>query len=348
MDRRKVSSAVLVILITAGLLVVIELVSLGINRARDEWHPFLFSTPTLKRFPFTEYTYLDPLLGHAHDVEALRREGLEAIPGFAILGDPDSREAMRIVLLGGSTTDAAICLGNWPPHLHRLIQARGIESVIYNGGVGSFDTDKELLKLIRDVLSLEPDLVISYSGANEVDPGANFPMAHNYQVKIMERLAYGATPPVLPNAVALANRFLRHGSIRGVNFGPEIDLPRPERWERNLRLMHAITKALGIDFLAVLQPVLGVGAYRPTAREEAIVETNDFCRRYPPFYEAAIPIARKLSFAADFTDLFAEESDLYLDDCHLKDQGNRLVAEAMLREMEGRGFTRPASSDPGR
>ena len=39
---------------------------------------------------------------------------------------------------------------------------------LYNGGLEAFNVSQELLKLIRDVTELKPDICISYSGVNNI------------------------------------------------------------------------------------------------------------------------------------------------------------------------------------
>ena len=342
---------------TALLFVSVELVCLGINRARGVRAPFLLDLERIaRRFDpskgesrgtgaslddFAEYSRLDPHLGYAHDLEALEGAASGSIPGFVVHGDADDTDALRIVTLGGSTTDGTLFGGNWPRRLADELRQRGIAATVFNGGVGSFSTNQELLKLLRDALPLRPHLVMSYSGANEVEFDPDHPMVHRYQRALMNALAETRGSTVLPNTYAAITRARRMSRFRGVNYGPTVGATSAEQWERNVRCMDALTKEFDVRFLAILQPVLGVGVYEPTPREEEVIQTNGYCQQYPGFYAEAAPVAERLSCATSFADLFRGESDLFLDDCHLDDRGNAIVAAAVLLELTERDLLAP-------
>lgn len=81
---------------------------------------------------------------------------------------PKPEKEYRIIVLGGS----AVFMGN--PAIPRLIQyqfeKKGCGDVkVYNFGVVSSVTSMELSRLVFEVVNYAPDLIISYSGFNDID-----------------------------------------------------------------------------------------------------------------------------------------------------------------------------------
>jgi hypothetical protein len=67
--------------------------------------------------------------------------------------------------------------------LSKLLTADGYSGTIVNGGTGGYSSNQELIKLIRDGLEFKPDIVISYSGINDMGKYNElpYPMVHPYQ-----------------------------------------------------------------------------------------------------------------------------------------------------------------------
>jgi hypothetical protein len=212
------------------------------------------------------YSYLDPHLGYAHNPNAARVD-YKSLPGFTIYGSgAGDGKVLRIVTLGGSTTD-----GNtphiWAQALQEIIAKDGIKVQVINGGVAGFSSNQELIKMIRDVLPLKPDVIISLNGVNEygVRAAVRFhPMVNMYQASVMDYLVKEPEPLFMPNALYVVRRFGQKLSgtkpiQRGVNYGPKVDISASEQWLRNVRLMHAAAAEFGIPYLCFLQPALGIG-----------------------------------------------------------------------------------------
>jgi len=177
--RRASAAAVVAINLVLLVLLVcaVEGIALWVNRGTpDGAYPFMVNTQALRSSEgeirqvgnTAKMSYLDPHLGYAHDHATDDGLGdVGGVPGFAVYGDPDAPDALRIVALGGSTTDP-LDPGNWPRALQRLLANQGVPAVVFNGGVSGYSSNQELLKLIRDALPLEPDLVLSLSGINRI------------------------------------------------------------------------------------------------------------------------------------------------------------------------------------
>ena len=178
--------------------------------------PFLIKRPQSVQHDVKQiwFDVLDPQLGHAYDPNVLARklEDFESFTGFVVYGDRTDSSAIRIFALGGSTTDPIFSLGGpstgpgyeecWPKILQDLLNDVGIPAVVFNGGVAGYSSNQELLKLVRDVLPLKPDIVLSLSGINDlgfVHSVERHPMVHPHLDKTLRTITQPSVPALLPN-----------------------------------------------------------------------------------------------------------------------------------------------------
>jgi len=188
---------------------------------------------------------------------------------------PKPKGEFRIIVLGGS----AAFMGN--PPVPRLIQyqfeKKGCYDVkVYNFAVVSSVTSMELARMVFDVVNHDPDLVISYSGFNDIDlpfesdPRPGFPF--NYAVYENNPLlesdikSYPALTLFLYGSNLMRYFFPRYF----VNKFVDMEALREksgycsEPWEEeiadiyidNMLKSHKIAKAFGADFMCFLQPAL--------------------------------------------------------------------------------------------
>lgn len=126
---------------------------------------------------------IDPLLG-------LNRVN-DIILGFKIYGNKNIKNK-KIVILGNSTSDATTnAYESWPEKLFKKADKDMSDITLYNGAITGYSTTQELLKFQRDVLPLEPDICISFSGYNDVCGNSTlekYPFVHKYQNKFFDFL----------------------------------------------------------------------------------------------------------------------------------------------------------------
>ena len=317
--------------------------SILIERGREI--PLVGSTDLGMPRRLMRLSYLDPHFGFAHDPAKFSELG--ELPGFAVYGDRADPSALRIVALGGSTTDPFTSRGNWPKQLQRLLTEQGTPAVVFNGGVGGRTSSQELFKLIRDVPGLRPAIVISYNGINDL-PGysdGDHPMVHKYQIQLFSKLVTpaGVSSPVMPNLVdGLGRVFAAPSASRpaGLNLGPKVKLKAWKQWEQNIRLMRAVSTELGFEYLCYLQPTLGIGPYTPTEHETAMLAEHgvDYVPTVELFYGQAEALAAQLLFARSLVRCFDGRSGLYSDPRHPSSEGYELVARAILSDLKERGL----------
>lgn len=326
--------------VTLAFVCLIEFVFLLINLDQDADRPFLIdwepeTIPVVGRVQ----TYIDPQLGATYNPKALEGTGLSYSHGFIIHGDASDGRALVIVTLGGSTTEG-LARDAWPKRLQGLLAIHGIPAVVWNGGISGYGSGQELLKLLRDGVTLKPDIVISYDGVNEVRryTFADDLFTDPFLMRVIERAVHGAESRVLPNTVAFLRRLLAGHGVEGIGRGVPLDATPAAGWHRNVRAMKAVADAFGIRYLDFLQPALGVGSYRPSREELDAARRSPIRKDYDRFYPEARLIAKREDYIEDLTEVFAGRRGIYLDDCHVGSEGNLLVALAILDELGKRGW----------
>lgn len=102
-------------------------------------------------------------------------------PGIMVYGD-DTAEDFKIAVLGGSTTDGKFTFfKSWPELMYEELGNQNFKNVtVYNGGVSGYASGQELLKLIRDMIPLKPDMVIVYDGFNDLNYRNPYPLTSGY------------------------------------------------------------------------------------------------------------------------------------------------------------------------
>ena len=246
-------------------------------------------------------------------------------PGFKVLGK--NRELdYRIVLLGGSTTDGGIGIyKSWAEFLFE--KCEGYDVTLWNGGISGYTATQELIKLLRDVLGLNPDMIIVYDGVNDAN---NNYKGSPYRFKYLEQT-------VSPRKTK--------GSLQDDNYSQhDIDYLSSEEsfdiWLNNIEIMYAIAQSKGIRFFSFLQPML-VSKKESflTERERGYIGICSLCykrymldgRKYRKLMKER-NIIDTHSYIFDLSDIF-DEHDVYLDVCHVNEEGNKIIADKVWEKV---------------
>jgi hypothetical protein len=158
----------------------------------------------------------------------------------------------------------------------------------------------------------------------------------------------GDDPRVMPNTVYALKRMAlesrkRHQAkenyrkLAGVSLGPEVKTTPAKQWIRNHRIMNAACAEFGIKYFVFLQPAMGVGKYSPDADEQKMFK--EYVDAYPGgnylqmvnelYDEARRECSQHGGYFVDFTDVLDGKSGLYADVRHLKEEGNRVIGQAV-------------------
>lgn len=302
------------------------------------------TVPSSLKIPYDTF---DPHLGYSR------------IPEFVAYGDVSSPDALRIVALGGSTTDPfnsvlggsaavgwSLSPNNWPQELANLLAKPGIGAKVFNLGVGGYSSNQEVLKLIRDGLLLSPHLVISLNGVNDLgfiwSCSPEYPMVSPYQHRVVTFLSD-----------ANAGMKVSLGMKADPKFGAV------GQWEKNIRTMRAVSKEFGAEYLCFLQPIMGFGAYSLSAAEEEMlkramqasasqgqirstpgVHASDYQEALDNFYRASTGMCKRIPYCVDLTDAFKGKTGMYVDARHVSTEGNRVISRAIFDELKARRLLR--------
>src|SRR5262245_16456993 len=344
---RRILSAVLYVcylVIVIGIaLAAAEYGARSINLSRGKSWPFFVDPAVSVQKPLPPQSapirYVDPHLGYA-------RGPSQKLQGFTVFGD-QSVDSLRIVTLGGSTTDSLLYDSSWPEDLYDLLKSAGIRATIYNGAVAGYSSSQGLVKMIRDGLVLKPDIVITYDGINDMGqfgvPEHLF--VHPYQLTILEAIAARKPFRYFPNLLHLIDDWMDRqrsggrGLVEGFVLGVNDPAGPGERWMRNIDVMYAVARGFGIHFLEVLQPVAGFGAYKPEAdqREKLNSRGPEYTAILDRTYRRAIDHSKETDYILNLSDIFASSTEVFLwDGIHLTPKGNAVIAKAMFDELSKR------------
>lgn len=281
--------------------------------------------------------YIDPILGYS-----TLQEG-EEYPGYCIYEYITTEKPVVILTSGGSTTTGYWTTSCWSRYLSDILKKNGISHRIYCGGIESYKTSQELLKLIRDGLYLYPDIVISLNGVNDVEwtGPIGFPFLSTFnEIFCLKSLKWGRKLKESYGKGFDANRFF--GGIKHEKAAYEV-------WYDNNKLMHDICASNGIYFMSFLQPcimtkkVMGIndrdclallGIY--VSSDGDLIYTTDYARsikKYMEFMQNAKQYCGE--FICDLTEMFEGIDGCYMDDVHVFDEGNLMIANEVYQKLRG-------------
>ena len=329
---------------TLLLLVVIEIVSWSMLLPDGQKQPFLLNMKREARVAqerkSDEFTALDPHLGYAHHADEAVVKQLNPkyswVDGFVVYAGGDPLKRPVILALGGSTTDGVSYGHSWPEELQGLLDSKRIPATVINGGTGGYSTNQELIKLIRDGLSFRPDIVISFSGANDRGKYSElpYPMVNTYQREITQTLLKKNLPFFLPNTIAALQRIVGPGKSAGLRYtyGAKSTLDLAAQYRRNLELMNAISLSQNARFFAFLQP----NAYFNSRHEASLKRkhSEDYVIDLLELYKKIISVPGELPYVHDATGIFEQHEGVYTKDgIHATKQGNAIIAAHVLETL---------------
>lgn len=272
--------------------------------------------------------------------------------GFEVFGDESNQNAIRIVALGGSTTECSLFyVKGWVRFLVDYLHENGIPAVVYGGGVSSYTSSQELLKLIRDVIPLNPDIVISYSGVNDL---YSFPKPEElqryrrpfitrFQVQfindILDRLTKEVGIPVVN-----APSWNQKGHTTAY-FGLQNDKSSAQFWIDNMRMMNRLCEEFGIKFYSFFQPFRFNGVYKSSRTQQIIHSRRDLTcipedegqKRWGDSVKSEVEKIRRTikdyDFIKDFSGIFNNETNVFYDTTHVYEKGNIIIAKNILETI---------------
>jgi hypothetical protein len=265
---------------------------------------------------------------------------------------------IRVFVIGGS----AVFEGD--PPLPALLEAelhdRGLSAVrCFNYGVLSSVSGQELVRVVFEVVDLEPDLVVMFNGGNDLTSPVQYDPRPGYPFNF---IVYEANPLLGRDVSAYPKwTLLAYGSnvlralAPGVFTDRFVDLERvrgkvgylSSEWRDriasvyvgNLVKTQQISRAFGSDFIAFFQPLvffkrtLGQKEQRITAPLEGFGKmARDLRLRVRLELQRAE--SRQGLVARDLSDIFdSTEEDMFYDIIHVTRPGKEILARAMAEDV---------------
>lgn len=253
---------------------------------------------------------LDVNLGHSYVADS-------KYSGIMVYGE-EKEDDYRIAVFGGSTTDGAMY--PFKPWAELLYDELGQSNItIYNGGVRGYTSGQELVKLIRDILPLKPDMIIVYDGVNEID--TNYPFCFEYAYKVFE---YANTH--IENNYIVDNK-------KEVGRGVGYKMDCFDNWLFNMKSMYALAEQRKIKFFSFCQPWLPSKRGK-TEKDKSmllsmpgIVFDSLINRSFRSYMERRADIPE---YIHDLSHIF-DGKDVYMDLCHVWEEGNRIIAREIKK-----------------
>lgn len=332
----RVKKTFIILFITLFLLLAIETLAFFILQSENSQRPFMISSLGLKRNYGSQddlrFSYYDFMSDWAHNPKKIKvPKGWIFDEGYFVNKITGTgKDAKKILIYGGSTTDLAYLQDNWPFYLDLALKKKGLDVKIYVGAVAGMGSSQEFLRMIRDIEDITPDLVISYSGVNEVNTTPlHHPLLTRFNRRLIENRILTRDSPLLPNSIFLIQRiFLNPSLIQGAFWGRKGHKSRGENWARHMNWMKLIAESEGAGFIGFLQPNLISGKKNKTKNELKSMTSDPYPDSYPSFYTEATAITENSSYLESLVGIFDSQSkELYIDHCHLNPEGNELVAE---------------------
>ncbi len=241
----------------------------------------------------------------------------------------------KIFITGGSTTDDTLYrFKSWPEFFFQSIRSNETVSV-YNAGVWGYYSAQELYRVIQDAIPLGCDMVISFTGINDMLGRKRAPYANDYET-IINRFA---SMHMKSNEHADASIFAGVEVFEGVPYSEESYF---DIWLNNILFMEAICRCKGVRYYAFLQPSpfsqIGV-----SLREQYIVKAcsinkyEENKRQCEIFRKQIKIIEKKYNFIFDLSDIFDGMNNSYVDNCHVYESGNEIIANNILNHLRSVG-----------
>lgn len=248
----------------------------------------------------------------------------DGIPGFIRFTKETKPDwvTFRILTLGGSTTDATLVnIKSWSEYIFEMCNGmEGYNIEVYAGGMASYTSTQEMRKLIRDVLEISPNLVLSYSGVNDALSDdyyqPEYPMCLKYEVdNIKSYIQEGH----------IFNTLMNMSPIEKYTLGLKSGSNLAQHWIKCERIMHTICKEFGIKFYGFLQPYNYNNGISFVSFEK-MMKAQGF------FDEVRENLANvpDNDYLIDFTQIFKGEENVFFDFCHVYEKGNRIIARKIM------------------
>ena len=256
------------------------------------------------------------LFEHNYNSKSIK-ENYKTVGPYVVHGD--IRDRPWIMCLGGSTT-SEIQGSQWCRLLYKKLESKGVKACIFNGGCASHNSWNEPNKLMRDLPTYKPDIVISLSGIND------------FTIHVDDK------NPCINTRVLEDIMDLK--VFNGLNI-PKTALDHATLFIERSKQMNSICNVYNTKFYRFLQPTLGFGNYIYDLSDpydtvfKRINDGNDSyhaVERLKTYYSKIINLIdiEKCSYIYNLTHIFDGKSRLFKDFRHPNTQGYEIISQNIV------------------
>jgi lysophospholipase L1-like esterase len=252
---------------------------------------------------------------------------------------PKPDRTFRIFLTGGSTAygsgalDQNRTIGGYLSELlaRELTPQTTMNYEVFTMANPAWATTHERIMIENRLSELEPDLVISLSGNNDVHwgiLGKNVFWFRTYAdeffqglIKTIYTLSDQQIPEIIPASAE--------------------DIPPPvvaQRLLKNVKLSSYALSLKNVDYIFVLQPTLATTRKGLTERERKYLKYPDYFRECYTLIDSALDDLHEENFAyinlSGIFDQMGKDEDIFLDSYHFGDKGNEIIAQQMYDRIK--------------
>lgn len=271
----------------------------------------------------------------------------EEAPGYVVSGPEDGD--CKIMILGASATDPLYnYFPTWVSFFQEELEGAGIRGLIYNGAQQAYSEQQCLVKLIRDLPVIMPDIVIHYGGGLEAMNlmqkerlfRKELPFAFHYVSGLFENMR-----PVQRGYVnrRLAKEVFDAEEKKAVCLGlpsrktGDAAVLAAENYLYAVDCMCAVCKSRGVRFLNFLDPVPVYTERIGKLDREKLYHDDEFAQM-KRFRESAFLFRKTVSekadaeFHTDLTQVLCMDG-MYHDVWHPNEMANRMLGRHVFERI---------------
>jgi len=252
----------------------------------------------------------------------------------------------RIVLVGGSAifgsgmSDDSQTI---PYELKKIFEKNYNDIEIINAGISMTTSFEELYHIKNKIIELNPDLILVYNGANDVEYkkiNSDIPTA-NDELKLKDFQKFFRTPVVINRYIieplkSEQNDFnlINEINIKENNIDNKLSDSVALSWYERMNEFCYVSTSKQIKSVVIIQPTLFHGEKPLTQYEQKIYQENLF---KISTFEKIIDMSENLencSLVLNFSDIFENTTDgIYYDRVHLNNHGNKIIASNIYEKI---------------
>ncbi|SFQ11587.1 hypothetical protein SAMN04487928_11945 [Butyrivibrio proteoclasticus] len=226
---------------------------------------------------------------------------------WSICGD-ENDSSYKIMVLGGSTThDGYYSIKSWARRLWERLNNKNKKCTFYIGAQSGAKVADELFILLRDGYYIKPDLVISFSGTNDMlDTDLN---------RFNEWRWY---------------EFLRNEmEEKEINTGLVRDEGAYHYWKRIQKIIKDYSESIGAKYLGILQPN-NFYMENMSLSEKMMFEREIYLESSKDFF---IKSQNDMEMILNLFSIFHHVNGMYIDFCHYSEDGVDRILDSVEEKV---------------